>query len=157
MIDFIFDYTDETLTENQEQVLKKAVETALEMEGFELDCEISVVITDNEGIREINRDYRDIDAPTDVLSFPQYDFVEPTVFAETPVEPVMLGDIVISKERLISQAEEIGHSFEDELSYLTVHSVLHLLGYDHIDEQDKKIMRAREKLIVGEIINGEVF
>ena len=157
MIDFIFDYTDETLTENQEQVLKKAVETALEMEGFELDCEISVVITDNEGIREINSDYRDIDAPTDVLSFPQYNFLSPTVFAESLTQPVMLGDVVISNERLISQAEEIGHSFEDELSYLTVHSVLHLLGYDHIDEQDKKIMRAREKLIVGEIINGEVF
>ena len=69
----------------------------------------------------------------------------------------MLGDIVISKERLITQAEEIGHSFEDELAYLTVHSVLHLLGYDHMEDEDKKLMREHEKSIVGEIINGEVF
>ena len=157
MIEYIFDYTDESLTAQQEEVMKKAVETALKIEGFELDCEVSVVITDNTGIHEINREHRNIDAPTDVLSFPQYEFVSPTVFAEELVEPVMLGDIVISKERLAVQAQEIGHSFEDELAYLTVHSVLHLLGYDHIDEQDKKLMRKHEKSIVGEIINGEVF
>ena len=69
----------------------------------------------------------------------------------------MLGDIVISKERLKVQAEEIGNSFEDELAYLTVHSVLHLLGYDHMEEQDKKLMRQHEKMIVQEIKNGEVF
>ncbi len=157
MTEFIFDYTDESLTSSQEEVMKRAVETALKAEGFDLDCEISVVITDNSGIHEINREHRNIDAPTDVLSFPQYDFVSPTVFAEELFEPVMLGDIVISKERLIAQAEEIGHSFEDELAYLTVHSVLHLLGYDHMEEQDKKLMREREKTIVGEIVNGEVF
>lgn len=157
MIEFIFDYTDESLTSEQEEVMKRAVETALKTEGFEFDCEISVVITDNSGIHEINREHRNIDAPTDVLSFPQYDFVSPTVFAEELIEPVMLGDIVISRERLAAQAEEIGHSFEDELAYLTVHSVLHLLGYDHIDEQDKKLMREHEKTIVKGIINGEVF
>ena len=157
MTEFIFDYTDESLTASQEEVMKKAVEAALKAEGFDLDCEISVVITDNSGIHEINREHRNIDAPTDVLSFPQYEFVSPTVFAEELFEPVMLGDIVISKERLIAQAEEIGHSFEDELAYLTVHSVLHLLGYDHMDEQDKKLMREHEKTIIGEIINGEVF
>lgn len=154
MIEFIFDYTDETLTKDQESVMKKAVETALKSEGFKFNCEISVVITNNEGIREINRDHRNIDEPTDVLSFPQYDFDAPTVFSEELYEPVMLGDIVISKERLIAQAEEIGHLFEDELSYLTVHSVLHLLGYDHMEEQDKKIMRQHEKKIVKEINNG---
>lgn len=155
MIEFIFDYNDEKLTEEQEIVMKKAVETALKNESFEQDCEISVVITNNDGIKEINRDYRSIDAPTDVLSFPQYDFSSPTVFVENieDEEMVMLGDIVISKERLMVQAEEIGHSFEKELSYLTVHSVLHLLGYDHIDEQDKKIMRGREKLIIGDLYN----
>lgn len=157
MTEFIFDYTDESLTAEQEEVMKKAVETALFAEGFKKDCEISVVITDNDGIHEINREYRGIDAPTDVLSFPQYEFSSPSVFAEKIEEPVMLGDIVISKERLISQAEEIGHSFEDELCYLTVHSVLHLLGYDHMEEEDKKLMRTREKEIVKEIINGEVF
>ena len=157
MTEFIFDYTDESLDEKQEKLMKKAVETTLFAEGFKKDCEISVVITDNDGIREINHEYREIDAPTDVLSFPQYEFLSPSVFQEEPEEPVMLGDIVISKERLITQAEGIGHSFEDELSYLTVHSVLHLLGYDHLDENDKVLMRTREKEIVKEIINGEVF
>lgn len=157
MTEFIFDCTDESLTAVQESVLKKAVEKALSAEKIDFDCEISVVITNNEGIREINRDYRNIDAPTDVLSFPQYDFISPSVFAQLPSEPVVLGDMVISKERLIIQAEEIGHSFEDELAYLTVHSVLHLLGYDHMTESDKKIMRNREKKIVEEIVNGEVF
>lgn len=157
MTEFIFDYTDQSLTEKQEKVMKNAVETALKAEGFDLDCEISVVITDNSGIHEINREHRNIDAPTDVLSFPQYEFTSPGVFAEELFSPVMLGDIVISKERLITQAEEIGHSFEDELSYLTVHSVLHLLGYDHMEEQDKKIMREHEKRIVKEINDGEVF
>ena len=157
MTEFIFDYTDESLLEEQESVMKCAVDAALKAEGFTMDCEISVVITDNEGIREINNEHRGIDSPTDVLSFPQYDFISPTVFAEELYEPVMLGDIVISKERLKVQAEEIGNSFEDELAYLTVHSVLHLLGYDHMEEQDKKLMRQHEKMIVQEIKNGEVF
>ena len=157
MTEFIFDFTDESLTESQQKLMEKAVETALSAEEFNVNCEISVVITDNEGIREINREHRDIDAPTDVLSFPQYEFDTPTVFAEELTEPVMLGDIVISKERLITQAEEIGHSFEDELAYLTVHSVLHLLGYDHMNEQDKSLMRIHEKKIVKEIQNGKVF
>ncbi|MFA7636691.1 MAG: rRNA maturation RNase YbeY [Monoglobales bacterium] len=157
MTEFIFDYTDASLTAEQEAVMENAAVRTLMAEDFNDDCEISVVITDNEGIREINRDYRNIDAPTDVLSFPQYEFESPAGFKEKPTPPVMLGDIVISKERLILQAEEIGNSFEDELSYLTVHSVLHLLGYDHIEEDDKKIMRAREKLIIEEIKNGEVF
>ena len=157
MTEYIFDYTDESLSKEHETLMKKAVETTLFAEGFKQDSEISVVITDNEGIREINREYREIDAPTDVLSFPQYEFSSPTVFTEKIEEPVMLGDIVISKERLISQAEEIGHSFEDELCYLTVHSCLHLLGYDHIDEDDKILMRTREKEIVKGIIDGEVF
>ena len=157
MTEFIFDFTDESLTESQQKLMEKAVETALSAEEFNVNCEIYVVITDNEGIREINREHRDIDAPTDVLSFPQYEFDAPTVFAEELTEPVMLGDIVISKERLITQAEEIGHSFEDELAYLTVHSVLHLLGYDHMNEQDKSLMRIHEKKIVKEIQNGKVF
>ncbi len=157
MTEFIFDFSDGELTEKQQQVMENAVKTALKFEGFDKDCEVSVVITDNEGIREINRDHRGIDAPTDVLSFPQYDFTEPTIFAEIPEEPVMIGDIVISKERLITQAEEIGHSFEEELGYLTVHSVLHLLGYDHMNDEDKKLMRAHEKKIVKEIQNGEIF
>ena len=154
MTEFIFDYTDETLSEKEETAMKNAAVLALEKEGFKFDCEISVVITNGEGIRDINREHRNIDKPTDVLSFPQYEFVSPTVFADDLDEepkPIILGDIVIAKDVMISQAEEIGHSFEDELSYLTVHSVLHLLGYDHMVEQDKKIMREREKIITGEL------
>lgn len=154
MIEFIFDYTDESLSESEETAMKNAATKALEKEGFLFDCEISVVITGSEGIREINKEHRNIDKPTDVLSFPQYEFVSPTVFVDDLDEepkPIMLGDIVIAKDVMIAQAEEIGHSFEDELSYLTVHSVLHLLGYDHMDEQDKIVMREREKIIVGEL------
>lgn len=154
MTEFIFGYTDETLSEKEGTAMKNAAVLALEKEGFLFDCEISVVITDSEGIREINKEYRGIDKPTDVLSFPQYEFVSPTVFVddlEDEPKPIILGDIVIAKDVMVRQAEEIGHSFEDELSYLTVHSVLHLLGYDHMDEQDKKIMREREKIIVGEL------
>ncbi len=153
MINFIFDYSDVKLSAIEEESLKEAAQKAFAAEGVDFDFEISVVITDNEGIREINRDYRNIDKETDVLSFPQYDFVNPTVFAQDPTDSqgeIMLGDIVISKEKVSSQAEEIGHSFERELQYLTVHSCLHLLGYDHISEEDKKIMRAREKQIMGD-------
>ena len=154
MIEFIFDYTDETLSETEEAAMKKAAILTLEKEDFLYDCEISVVITGSEGIREINKEHRRIDRPTDVLSFPQYEFVAPTVFADNLDEepkPIILGDIVIAKDVMILQAEEIGHSFEDELSYLTIHSILHLLGYDHIDDKDKKLMRQREKIIVGEL------
>ena len=98
--------------------------------GFIRDCDISVTVTDNIHIHELNREYRGVDRPTDVLSFPMYSFTDDDMPEEGPA-PVVLGDIVISAERAKEQAVEYGHSFQREISFLTVHSVLHLLGYDH--------------------------
>ena len=136
-----------------EQVTR-VIEAALKAEGVELPCEISVLFTDNNGIQAINREMRDIDRPTDVLSFPMFE-LEPGVppEGEDYLDPETglcpLGDMCISLERAAAQAEEYGHSVERELSYLAVHSVLHLLGYDHMDEGPMKAqMRRREEHIL---------
>ena len=117
---------------------------ALTYEKVEFDCEVSLTFTDNEGIRELNREYRGRDRATDVLSFPMYDFAA----GEEPDEIgdfVTLGDIVVSLERARSQAEEYGHSFEREAAFLCVHSTLHLLGYDHeLSPEDDADMRRRQ-------------
>ncbi len=135
--------------------IKRCIRGALEQEGVAVPCEINVLLTDNAGIREINRDLRDVDRETDVLSFPMFEFT-PGEFPEDVTELLdpgsdllPLGDMALSVEKIKSQAEEIGHSQEREIGYLTVHSVLHLLGYDHLDEGPmKKQMRAREDAIM---------
>ena len=133
------------------------IETALEAEGVALPCEISVLFTDDRGIREINREMREIDRPTDVLSFPMFE-LEPGVppegegYLDPETGLCPLGDMCISLERAEEQAKEYGHSLERELCYLAVHSVLHLLGYDHLDEGPMKAqMRAREEAILGRL------
>ena len=142
---------------NAAAIIKKAAAAALAAEGADRPCLISVMLTDNEGIRGTNRDFRGIDAATDVLSFPLNE-LSPGKFdvSECDTDPytgaVMLGDMMISLERCAEQGEELGHGFDREVSYLTVHSVLHLLGYDHIDEGEmKRQMRAREKEIMGDM------
>ena len=151
-IPFSFDYKE--LTE-------RVINGALDFIECPYEAEVNVLFTDNASIREINRDNRDIDAPTDVLSFPigeypvpgNFDTLEdeqPEVFHPETGE-LMLGDIVISVERVVAQAEEFGHSKEHEAGYLTIHSMLHLLGYDHMTDEDKKIMRDKEKIIVSEL------
>lgn len=135
--------------------IKRCIRGALEQEGVTVPCEINVLLTDNRGIREINRDLRDVDRETDVLSFPMFEFT-PGEFPEDvsdlldPSSSLLpLGDMALSVEKIKSQAEEFGHSQEREIGYLTVHSVLHLLGYDHLDEGPmKKQMRAREDAIM---------
>ena len=123
-----------------QMLVRKSILATLAFEGKEGHSEVSVTFTDNEGIRAINREYRQIDAPTDVLSFPQFEEVGGTR---------MLGDIVLSLEKCRAQAEEFGHSFEREAAFLTVHSTLHLLGYDHENgEEEEKDMRARQTAIV---------
>ena len=118
---------------------------------LDFDVEVSVTITNNDEIQSINNEFRHIDAPTDVLSFPMYEFEIPGKFDEKALalEPgsVILGDIVVSVDKITEQAEEFGHSFETELSYLVIHSTLHLLGYDHMEESDKRLMRAQEEII----------
>ena len=141
-------------------IIKHCVRTALSMEGVDMPCEVSVLITDDKGIRVFNRNYRGIDKATDVLSFPMLFFTQ-SGWANRVAEPidletglVPLGEIVFSAERLDKQAYDFGHSREQETAYLTVHSVLHLLGYDHVDEaEDKRDMREREKVIMKKIGN----
>ena len=116
-----------TVSDYLKRLIRKTVKATLEYEGFTHKCEISVTFTDNEGIHTLNRTYRGIDRPTDVLSFPQFDFSEGE---ELPVGDgaASLGDIVLSLERAEEQAREFGHSYSRECAFLTAHSVLHLLG-----------------------------
>lgn len=141
---------------NSAALIKKAVRLALEAEGVDVPCEISVMLTDDEGIRSVNSEFRGIDRATDVLSFPLNELT-PGEFDPDGCErdmdtgAVMLGDMMISVPRCAAQGEEFGHGYEREIMYLTVHSVLHLLGYDHVDEGEmKRQMRAREKEIMGD-------
>ena len=141
---------------NAAQLIKKSVLRALDAEGIDCPCIVSVMLTDNEGIHEVNREFRGVDRPTDVLSFPLNELTagefDPEMCETDPESgAVMLGDMMISLERCAEQGEELGHGFEREICYLTVHSVLHLLGYDHIDEGPMKAqMREREKEIMEE-------
>ena len=136
-----------------EPLLRRVFSAALEAEGMDLPCEINVLLTDDEGIHQVNLDMRGVDRPTDVLSFPMFDLSPGEKPGEEHEDPdtglVPLGDMCISLERAAAQAEEYGHSVERELSYLAVHSVLHLLGYDHMDEGPMKAqMRRREEHIL---------
>ncbi|MBR5313296.1 MAG: rRNA maturation RNase YbeY [Clostridia bacterium] len=131
-------------------LIEKAIRGTLECEKFERDVVVSVTFTDNEGIREKNREFRDIDRATDVLSFPMYDMAN----GDMPEEGMdcELGDIVLSLERAAEQAEEFGHSYERECAFLTVHSMLHLLGYDHVNsEEEDEEMRAHQRVIMTHI------
>ena len=136
------------ITYKLKRLIRMSVEATLAYEEIERDLEVSVTFTDDEGIRKLNRSYRKIDRATDVLSFPLFDFEgEDDALADETCD--MLGDIVLSLERAAAQAEEFGHSFEREVSFLTVHSMLHLLGYDHeTSEEDELDMRQRQTEIM---------
>lgn len=142
MIDFenrqdVLPISDEDL-----DIIKMSVEASLELCNIDKEYYVSVSFVDDNEIKNLNRDYRNVDKVTDVLSFPmdeEYD------------DKIILGDIVINMTRVLSQAKEFGHSNRRELSYLCVHSTLHLLGYDHIEEEDRIIMRAKEKEIMDKL------
>lgn len=132
------------------------IEYALKEEGVNIDTEISVIFIDNDEIRNINKDQRNIDRVTDVLSFPMLNYPKGKVYKDvyknnnfSPADlnegRLVLGDIVLSLERAKEQSEEYGHSLLREVCYLTIHSVLHLLGYDHMEEEERSIMRQREE------------
>ena len=126
--------------------VERAVKMALQMERDSLDFEVSVSFVTNEEIHRLNRDYRGVDRSTDVLSFPLDE--EDEVFGEMDV---LLGDIVISMETAMEQADEFGHSLTREVVYLTVHSMFHLMGYDHETEEEKTEMRGKEKAVLKEL------
>ena len=138
--------------------IRTCIDAVLKAEGVTAKCEINVLVTDDAGIREINRTSRNIDSATDVLSFPMFELApgelpaDWTEYEDPDTGLVPLGDMCISLERAIAQAKEFGHTTRREVGYLTIHSMLHLLGYDHLDEgPQKRQMRAREEAIASEI------
>ena len=139
------------LTDELNILIENVIKTALSVHQIDCNVEISLMFTDSEEIRHINKEYRDTDKSTDVLSFPQLEFEkEGEILSEyLPKEGeypyLALGDIIINVEQVFVQAEEFGHSRERETGYLVAHSMLHLLGYDHMTDEDKKIMRAKEE------------
>lgn len=147
------------VTEEIRSLVYTAITEALAFENIEFDCEISLTYTDNDGIRALNRDYRGKDSATDVLSFPMFDPNTEDVYAVDGL-PVELGDIVISLERAKEQADTYGHPFAREVAFLCVHSVLHLLGYDHERSSDEdELMRRKQREIMHRLgldVKGEV-
>lgn len=135
---------------NIDNLINTVVKKALEMQQVTADVELSIVITDNNSIRKINKEFRDKDMPTDVLSFPGY---EPEEIEEVKKseELMVIGDIIISKEKVVEQAKEYENTFEREFAYLLVHGILHLLGYDHMEESEKIVMRENEEKILSEL------
>lgn len=137
------------LTYKLKMLVRGAVEATLDLENYQNTAEVSITFTDNESIHKLNAKYRGVDRPTDVLSFPLFDYEGTS--EEPPVDEMMnmLGDIVISLERAAEQAEEFGHSFEREVAFLTAHSMLHLLGYDHeLSEEDDREMREKQNAVM---------
>lgn len=133
--------------------LERIVGQCLSYENIDYGCEVGVTFVDDEAIRTLNREHRNIDRKTDVLSFPMLSDVRSV--EKTDIDPetglVYLGDVVISVETAMRQAEEFGHSLEREIAFLTVHSMMHLMGYDHICESDRRIMRTHEEAVLDEL------
>ena len=135
-------------------LIRRTIRTALAAEGLTAPCEVDVLLTNDENIHAINQDMRNVDRATDVLSFPEFELTPGQLPGPEDADPgtglIPLGDMVLSMERVAAQAREYGHSKRRELSYLVTHSVLHLLGYDHLDEGPMKAqMRAREEAIMA--------
>ena len=146
----------ETVNKSTAALIRKVIRTGLAAEGMTLPCEVDVLLTNDEGIHAVNLDMRGVDRPTDVLSFPEFDLTPGEHPDAEDADPgtglIPLGDMVISMERVAAQAEEYGHSRKRELAYLVIHSVLHLLGYDHLDEgPQKRKMREREEAILAQL------
>ena len=151
---FIMEIILSSMPENLEidveivDTVRKAAYTVGELYGLD-NAEVSITFTDNEHIHEINRDYRNVDRPTDVISFALNEGDEPEIEGGAPVN--VLGDIIISVEKAVEQASDYGHSVEREVAFLTVHGMLHLLGYDHIEEDDRKEMRREEDFVMEKL------
>jgi len=146
-----------TLKERPEQIIEKSVLAVLDAEDNPYECEVNVLLTGDNEIREINLEQRQIDKSTDVLSFPMIDYAAPSCYdgfddMEDLFHPdsgeLMLGDIVISLDHVLSQANEYGHSTDRELAFLVVHSMLHLHGYDHMQEDEREKMEERQRIIL---------
>lgn len=150
--------TKTNFTFHYKQLAKKVIEAAMDAEDFPYEAEVNLTLVDNEAIREINASYRQIDRATDVLSFPLLSYEQPGDFSQVEnllddnINPdtgeVMLGDIVISVDKVKEQAEEYGHSEKREYAFLIVHSMLHLFGYDHMEPDEEKVMQEHQRTIL---------
>ncbi|MCI7790677.1 MAG: rRNA maturation RNase YbeY [Lachnospiraceae bacterium] len=150
--------TNQELPFDVEEIVNKVIEKALEQEKCPYEASVAVLLTDNEGIHVMNKEYRNIDRPTDVLSFPNVDYEEPADFSgiEDAIEDyfdpetgeLCLGDIVISIDKVYEQAREYGHAPLREFAFLVAHSILHLLGYDHMETEEAKVMETKQEEIL---------
>ncbi|MBE5963507.1 MAG: rRNA maturation RNase YbeY [Lachnospira sp.] len=147
---------------NCEELIIKVIEASLDYEGCPYEAEVSVTLTDNDNIKCINKEFRNIDKPTDVLSFPmieyevagEFDFLEDDMYIDcfNPESgELLLGDIVLSMDKIIEQADSYGHTQVRELAFLVAHSMLHLFGYDHIKEDEAKVMEAKQEEILQKL------
>lgn len=161
MTSFVENETETKLPFDMQEVLDRIMEAVMEMENCPYETTVNLLLTDNAGIREYNKNYRDMDRETDVLSFPNIPFEHAGDF--TPVESneadyfdpdsgeLVLGDIILSVERVQAQAQEYGHSELREFAFLTVHSMLHLCGYDHMEEKDAVVMEKKQEAILQKL------
>ena len=149
--------TERKLEIPYEKLAEKVASHILELEECPYEISVNLVVTDNEEIRKVNAEFRLIDAPTDVLSFPMIPFEKPADYSvidekdeyfDLDTDELLLGDVMISVDRVYSQAQEYGHSIEREFSFLFAHSMLHLLGYDHIEEDERMAMEERQRNIM---------
>lgn len=134
---------DIEITNDMLDIVKISIAEVLKEEELDENVQVSISFVGDEEIQRLNKDFRGVDSSTDVLSFPMDD--------EFQIEETMLGDVIINTKRVLEQAKEFGHSNTRELSYLTVHSILHLLGYDHMEDEDKEVMRSKEKSIMDSL------
>ncbi|MGN0367209.1 MAG: rRNA maturation RNase YbeY [Wujia sp.] len=155
---FIENELNTQLPDGYEEIVTEIVEASLDFLECPYECEISVTFTDDEGIHALNKEYRDIDAPTDVLSFPLIDYEVPGEFSFCEADPLMyfnqdsgelmLGDIILNVNRIAKQAQDYGHTRRRELAFLTAHSMLHLAGYDHVDDEEREHMEQLQEEIL---------
>ena len=152
--------TDREIGIEYEELAKKVVQKVLDMEGCPYDAQVNLVLTDNEEIQRVNTEFREIPAPTDVLSFPMIPFETPADYAIVEedqsyfyldTDELLLGDIMISVDKVFAQAEEYGHSVTREFCFLVAHSMLHLLGYDHMTPEEAVVMENKQRTALDEL------
>ena len=158
---YVENETESTLPFDTEQLAKLVIEKVLDTEACPFETEVSILLTDNEGIKRYNTEFRGIEKETDVLPFPNLDYDSPSDFScvegneidfiNPESNEIILGDIIISINKVYSQAEEYGHTLKREFAFLIVHSMLHLLGYDHMDEEDAAIMEPKQEAILNSL------
>ena len=158
---FVENETDVNFPFDVEEIVKLVAEEVMDMEQCPYEAQVNVLLTDNQGIREYNREYRQIDRETDVLSFPNVDFEEPGQFEidedmeadyfDPDTGELILGDIIISVDKVMAQAESYGHSQKREFAFLVAHSMLHLSGYDHMEQEEAAVMEAKQEQVLSKL------